>query len=486
MWALNKRIFCLTLGCAVAATTSLPAASATAGPEWEPAAQLAQMIPADAAVSPDGEMAVVLRDGDDVFVVRRPVGAGWGGPESLGPAEGSGWPPQVAYDGAGNLLVAWSHTTSSGTAVLSRRTADDGTWDPLERVAARATGTATQLVLSVNPAGSALLGWIWIAPDGSRLLVSARPAGEAWSPPARLGPAVHANVAIGAAGHAAVVMSRVVAHEVQLTEVLALVRASPNGTWSDGENLDHIPGVTCAVGLPDVVVDLHGITTVVWRTQTDDGHWQLRAGRARAGGGLRMATVDDTDLGAASVTGPQLVSTPRGDVALVTWAGGDGVLMARRWAISEPDRWGPATELGGADDVLFWSTAMERNGRALVVWTRGGQSGTDGLGVMTRRMNELGSWGPMSQLAADDAHVLLPLAAQDGNRSLAVWWQCRSIDHWVSRASGSVSERGWPGDEAPGPTEVTVLTPAAARPRRTRPGGRHRPSCRTSALASGG
>lgn len=431
----TRRLFAVAASCAMAATvTVMPAAAAASS--WEPPTKVSKLTPADAAVSRIGDMAVVLSNDAKVFVVRRPAGGDWGTRELLGTAGGGGW-AQLEYDRAGHVVAAWSDTTSSGTTVYSRRTLDDGTWGAVEVVAIRSQGSASYLQLSVNPSGAAVLVWDYVTPTHARLLVSSRPAVGAWSSTTRLGRAGEADVALGRAGHAAVVVSTIRAQGDSTDEVLNLFRRTPAGVWGSAERITRLPDVTFAVGLPDVAVDKDGRTTVVWRDQAADGRWQVLAARARPEATLHVVKVVAPDTGFAYESGPQLVSSPDGGVMLVTWTRGNGALAARRWLPGGPHRnWGPIVTLAPqSHDVLFWSTAMERNGRAVAVWTQGGWFGNDGSGVQARRMNRYGNWSAWEQIVPTKAHVLKPLAGEGANDSLAVWWQRRPGDRWITRAS---------------------------------------------------
>jgi len=436
MSAFTRRFLSVTVGCAMAIVMAAPPMAATAASSWETPTTVAQLIPSDAAVSRAGEAAVVLSSGDEVYVARRPAGAGWGTSELVGTAGGDGW-AQLAYDKAGHVVVAWSDTTETGTTVNSRRTLDDGTWGATEQVATRDTGEASYLQLAVGNSGAAVLGWVYSTPTRGRLLVSSRTADGVWSSTTRLGPAGQANVALGNAGDATVAVSTIQSKDDRTTEVLTLFRRSPDGVWGAGEEIARLPNITFAVGLPDVAVDRYGISTVVWRDRAADGSWQVLAGRARRDADLRIVKRVATQTGLAYESGPQLVSNPEGEVMLVTWTRGNGALDARRWLSGGPRRnWGPIASLAPQDhDVLLWSTAMERNGRGVAVWTRGGWFGNDGQGVQARRMNRYGEWGPLKQVAPTQAHVLKPLAGEGANDSLAVWWQRRPGDRWVTRAS---------------------------------------------------
>ncbi|MEZ5096039.1 MAG: hypothetical protein R2731_07865 [Nocardioides sp.] len=244
-------------------------------------------------------------------------------------------------------------------------------------------------------------------------------------------------MALGSGGEAAVVVSTIRAKGDLLTEVLTLFRRTPDGVWGAGEEITRLPDITFLIGLPDVAVDRYDRTTVVWRDQADDGRWQVLAGRARPDQPLHVVKVVAPDTGFTYESGPQLVANPDGGVMLVTWTRGNGALQARRWLPGGPHRnWGPIVSVAPqTDDVLFWSTAMERNGRVVAVWTRGGWFGTDGLGVLARRMNRYGDWGRLAEITSPTTHVLMPLAGEGADDSLAVWWQRRPGDRWVTRAS---------------------------------------------------
>ncbi len=433
MSTFTRFFFSVAVSCVVAIVGCVPGTAAEAAPSWEKPTTVARMIPADAAVSRAGESAVALSRANKVYVARRPAGAEWGTRELVG----SGSWAQLAHDLAGHVVVAWSDSTDAGAYVYSRRTLDDGTWGATELVATRARGEASYLQLAVSNSGAAVIGWVHTTPTRGSLLVNSRTANGVWSSVTRLGPAGQAHVALGSAGHAAVAVSTIRSQGDRATEVLTLFRRGPGGGWDAGEEITRLPDITVAVGLPDVAVDRYGITTVVWRDQAEDGRWQVLAGRARQDGELRIAKRVATRTGFAYESGPQLVSNPAGEVMLVTWTRGNGALSARRWLSGAPrENWGPVAALAPqSHDVLFWSTAMERNGRGLAVWTRGGWFGNDGRGVQARRVNRHGDWGPLAQVAPTRARVLKPLAGEGDNDSLAVWWQRVPGEPRVTRAS---------------------------------------------------
>jgi hypothetical protein len=191
-----------------------------AGGLWEPAVTLAAAnayVP-QAAMDIRGDAAVAWMHYDGSrYVVEgayRPAGEGWGAPVVLSQAGEEGGDPQIALDGAGDMMVAWNGHPAGGEVVRAAYRPAGGEWQSPVDVS-RQGDQAQELHAALDTQGDALLVWSHGTSEvGGYDIVQAayRPAGGAWQEPADLSEsgenAFPSDIVFDKQGNAAVVWER--------------------------------------------------------------------------------------------------------------------------------------------------------------------------------------------------------------------------------------------------------------------------------------
>ncbi|TML09445.1 MAG: hypothetical protein E6G41_00085 [Actinobacteria bacterium] len=185
------------------AVVALGVAAAAAGPaqarQWSsPAAvpgSFGTGYPYDVAVAADGTAAVAfVRDG--VRVANRLPDGRWGRAVKVSTGSHAVASPDVAVDGAGEVLVAWTQSRVTGGAPVGRNSvrvairAANTRWGAPRTVGASEHFIDAELRLATNRRGDAVLAWRGVSARGHDLLQAAfRPARRRFGDPHPLGEA---------------------------------------------------------------------------------------------------------------------------------------------------------------------------------------------------------------------------------------------------------------------------------------------------------
>ena len=142
----------LALGTILAAgLLAVGLAPAARAADWLPTFDLAGTSFVDLKMSPDGDIAIVTREGAEPFLRFRPAGGPLGAPEDDFPDGAEA--PGIGIDAAGNIYLVWSRAGAIEARVRER----DGSLGPVETIqAADGAGPA----VSVSPGGVATFAWL--------------------------------------------------------------------------------------------------------------------------------------------------------------------------------------------------------------------------------------------------------------------------------------------------------------------------------------
>ncbi len=374
-----------------------------------------------AAMSRQGDLAVVWRSPDGWRLALRPAGSGWTAPAQVSQHATTA---QVTYDGRGELVLAWSDARpGQASRVRARTLARDGGWRPADTVARRTHGTLSVAGLAANRQGTTVVAWQWWTDHGVTGSVSRGRAGGDWRTGLRTRDAVSMHVAIGDGGLAAALIQRATSDTSSSTVTLQVARQPRNREWGTRAVLQRLTDLGPPwPGAGGVSVDARGRTTVAWDDRAANGSWRIVAARAVQGEAWQAPKVLARRVGwgefPVRVTGAQ-----RGDV-LVTYLPQPGNRTVRgvRWA--RPG-WTQQVRIAGPGHyVCDWDVAMDPTGAAVALWTRSSGPGTAGKGVTVALMSTHGEWAASQRLSKAEApDGRARVVAMSHGRAAAFWTQ---------------------------------------------------------------
>jgi hypothetical protein len=361
----------LALGLAAAAAAPAPAR------QWSVAAPVPGSFgagyPYDVAVASDGAAAVAfVRDGIRV-AIRLPDGT-WSRATKVSTGSNAVAGPDVAVDGAGEILVAWTQSRVTGSAPIGRNSvrvvirAANGRWEAPHTVGATEHFIDAGLRLRANRRGDAVLGWRGVSSRGHDLLQAAfRPARHGFGGAHSLGEAgFDLQLAVAGRGVAYAAWT----HLSPPSYLRSSVRLATRGRrrWSR-------PATIAAddAGGPQLALAPHRQVLIAWRA-AEQGIGATRTGLAAVTERSPDGMVAPPRLLASNRTpGPLVAVGPSGE-RLVVWAdatalGDEPAPAALSWVAGPGiDSFGFAQrQLGVGPGPM----AMLRDGTAIVVWGAG-------------------------------------------------------------------------------------------------------------------
>ena len=277
----------------------------------------------------------------------------------------------LAVDAAGRAVAIWNGFSGGANRVVRYATRAPGAgFVAGGDLTAPAAVTYTPQIASA-PGGEVVAAWV--RPSGGGVLIEATIGTTSAIPPAGAPVAAptaadDVAVAIGPAGHAAVVWTD--------TGAVPAVRAAfrePGGAFGPPQNVSG-GGQADA---PSVVVDETGTATIAWAEAIGAQPSVVRVVSRAPGGALgEPVTVSGTGVSSSSTSAPQVVAGA--GVQFVTWVRVDGASRlleaARRPAGGS---FGPPETLGTG--ALAFGTALEPGGNLAAAWTAAVDPSTDAL-----------------------------------------------------------------------------------------------------------
>ncbi len=244
--------------------------------------------------------------------VYRPAGGSWQPEVDLDADEteliGS---PVVAIDSKGDLAAAWLFQNGINEVVqATTRPAGASSWSAITNVSS-ATGAATTPRIAMTNAGNTVVAWAQSATSGATIEAADLPAGGAWGPPVELSASGQAAenpaLALDSAGDASAVWDR----SNGSNTIVEAAEMPSGGTWQAPVDLS-ATGESATNA--QVTGDARGGFTAVWQ-RSNGTNTIIEAARHPQGGGWQPPS--DVSATAQNAEDPALAADAAGDVTAV-------------------------------------------------------------------------------------------------------------------------------------------------------------------------
>ena len=345
--------------------------------------------------------------------------------------------PQIAGDGDGGAIVAWSQPNGVSVPLKARRISASGKLGALKTLS-RGPRTARPRVAS-DGNGNAIVVWSQARHGTSRIKAREISSTGALGRVRMLSGGRHNSkdpaIASDARGDAVAVWSQrgtVNSHITTLSGLVKGRRIQADGELGSVKTLSR-PGH--AAGFAEAAGDRRGDVVAVWSQLDAEGkRGYIKARRISPAGALgRVKT-----LGAGNSDGPQIASDARGD-ATVVWDtfplhGTRGSVQARQ--MSAAGALGPLQTLsapGGSSAVP--QVAIDAAGNATAVWQHYDSPNGDDQ-VQTRQLSAAGTLGPLQTISSAEGIRDQDVAVSPGGDAFAVWTQLDGPNWRIWGSSG--------------------------------------------------
>jgi hypothetical protein len=345
----------------------------------------------------------------------RPAGASWQTAVTISAASGEvtkvqgehdAANPRIAVDASGGVTAVWEGTTGNNETIIQTdyRPAG-GAWQaPVSISQAAQTADTDEPWIAVDEAGDATAVW-----KQQGIIRSAyRPAGGAWQAPVAVSEegveALTPQAAVDAAGDATAVWMT-----FSGSKLVARTAYRPAGAgWQAAAPLSALGE---EAGDPQIALDAHGATTVVWRS-SDGSAASVRGVYRPAGGEWEEAT--QISAPGEAIEAPHLAVDAQGDT-IVAWGGSnnkageyDRAASAYRPASGNWEEREQLSEDGG--NAYPQSVAFDQEGNAAIAWQRSNAT-SDMVQVDYRPAG--GEWEAPETLSREDAQSYDPVVVLD-------------------------------------------------------------------------
>lgn len=343
-----------------------------------------------------------------------PASAAWTAPVDLSAGGQSADGEQVAVDPHGNALVVWRRSDGTNDRIEARTRSAAGVLGAV-RLLSRAGSDAAQPQVAMDGHGNALVAWTRVDGAGSRIEARLRKASGELGPiltVAGSGSAVGALVvAMSPNGRTLVAWSRLVG-SVQRVQVRW---RSATGTLSATQTVSP-PGQSA--DSPQAAIAPNGNAIVVWRLFSGS-NYQVQLRPRTAGGALgAVKTLSPSDRNADS---PHVAVDPDGD-AVVVWRILNGaVFRIQAAARSAAGALGAARMVSppSVNSGAFPRVGMDADGDAVVAWYA---NNGDDVRVYARTRRAGGVFSAVAALSPAGLDAGPPQLAVDADGNSVVGW----------------------------------------------------------------
>lgn len=352
------------------------------------------------AVDPTGNaMAVWGRaDGADfrIQAAFRPVGGAFAPAKTLSAAGENGGFPQVAFDGAGNAIVAWVASGASTSVMRAAYRPAGGDFEPATAISS-AGSLSNQFHLLFDARGNAAVAWPrQISVDSSAVEAALRPAGGTFQPAIPVS-GLHKSVgsvraAFEPGGGLQVVYTTYDPPPGSPGRSrIETARRAPGAAFGTPQDLTATSGATTATVFPDIAIDRDGHALATWM----EGFYIWVASRPSGTEPFASAVRISPDHG--NTYEPHVRFDPAGDAIIVwpeQWANDTGSATLGWFVTAMVRRAGSATftgrrkvspDLGGNGLYTDYAVSMNALSDGVAVWEqfdgskyRVGAAGLDG------------------------------------------------------------------------------------------------------------
>jgi len=350
-------------------------------------------------------------------------GSGWQNPATaIENNVGDGFNPQLAIDGAGNILVTWQQKDSPThyDTWANRYTAGAGWGVPtlIETGAGSALGPGR---IAMDPGGNAIAVWPQSSADPAHQDIWANRyvVGSGWSTATLLGPlnagtSFEPEIGIDGAGNAIVTWRQ---SPVPAGIFSVWSNRYTTGTGWNGPQM--IESNASAVWFPTVAVDAPGNALALWsESGAPDDIW---FNRYVAGAGWGIAT----PFGNPSRSQDAQIALDAAGDGMAAWRQADSGAVYSLWGrrYSATTGWEPASRIDtlSAGTTTAPRIAADPAGNAIAVWNR---QDTSTINVWANRYKAGTGWGAAELLETTLDYAFNPQIAIDAaGNAMAVWTQ---------------------------------------------------------------
>jgi hypothetical protein len=261
------------------------AAAQPAAADWSPSSAVPGTVgtgfPYDADIGGGGRIAVaVVRRG--IRVIVRDAAGRWSGPELISPARASATAPDVEVTGRGEVIVAWTQSSSRRLPISGPNAIHVAVRSVRGRWSFRVVGGTRHFIaaeprLAVNARGDAVVIWRgWHRRGGrDRLLTAFRPAAGRFGRAASMGDTgIDHQIALDRSGRAYATWTRTLPPQHLRSQIRFATRVA--GAWSRPETV-----AEDRVGGPQLALVPDGSLVAAWRA-AERGLGATRSGEVMA------------------------------------------------------------------------------------------------------------------------------------------------------------------------------------------------------------
>jgi hypothetical protein len=362
------------------------------------------------AINVEG-IAVAVWSGDGIWSSRKLPHEAWSEPELIS-MNNAGQLPRIGIDDTGNAIAVWLEGTKPEVSIWSNRFDRELGWQAATQISSIEPNEDP--ALEIDATGNALVAWSRDEAGGVRQLAAPFSEPSGW------------GSAVPLAGQASQGAKGIALDMNDDGEAVAVwSQSNGNGTQIYASRYNPASGWKTSVQLatgedvgpfPDVAINVDGVAVAGWRQE----------------GTVAVSRYDGSSWNAIEQMGSSVAEAPsrvqiglddRGD-AVALWSTESagqtgGALWANRllWGSG----WEGAEKLSSEGSSLTATIAVERDGRAVVVWH---DQYVAALQVLARRYPVDGSWGPIESLAPGGIGFGISASMVASNRAgaaIAIW-----------------------------------------------------------------
>ena len=286
-------------------------------------------------------------------------------PDTISPTHRSGSEPQLASDGAGDVVAVWRDVDDNAESIRAAYRPRYGSFGDSETISLPAVATESPRV-AMDRLGNAVAVWhVSTTAQDSLVQAAIRPVGGSWSAPQALSdpsePAFGANVSIDAGRMTAVWVAR-----EQWRPVIQTASRTMTGLWTQPTTISGPIGGSYA---PTVAMDDKG-AVVAW--QWWDGSYRRIEAAVRASAGA-WSNPEELSAPGHTATAPLVAMDGAGN-AIAAWIRSNGIAPTAQTA-SRPagGAWSLPRNLSRRGrNAATLDLAMNRRGDAVVSWVQAG------------------------------------------------------------------------------------------------------------------